>query len=59
MAKRDGAVTLREMTRERPVEAVVGEIAASIGCPGVDSVGELLTQFDPGALPREPWVWRG
>ena len=59
LAKRDGAVTLREMTRERPVEAVVGEIAASIGCPGVDSVGELLTQFDPGALPREPWVWRG
>ncbi len=59
LAKRDGAVTLREMLREREIGEVVGQIAVSIGCPGVESVDGLLTDFDPGALPREPWVWEG
>lgn len=59
LAKRDGAVTLREMLREKEIAEVVGQIAVSIGCPGVESVDGLLTQFDPGALPREPWVWSG
>lgn len=57
LAKRDGAVTLREMLREREIGEVVGQIAASLGCPGVEDVDGLLTHFDPGALPREPWVW--
>ena len=58
LAKRDGAVTLREMLEHMPVEAVVGEIAASVGCPGSTTVTELLEIFDPSQMPREPWVWR-
>jgi len=58
LAKRDGAVTLREMLERMPVEAVVGEIAASVGCPGSTTVTELLEIFDPSQMPREPWVWR-
>ena len=57
LAKRDGAVTLREMLREREIGEVVGQIAASLGCPGVEDVDTLLTHFAPGALPRDPWVW--
>ncbi|WP_297589493.1 tRNA glutamyl-Q(34) synthetase GluQRS [uncultured Corynebacterium sp.] len=59
LAKRDGAVTLREMLREQEIGEVIGQIAASIGCPGVETVDALLADFDPGALPREPWVWSG
>ena len=58
LAKRDGAVTLREMLERMPVEAVVGEIAASVGYPGATTVTELLDIFDPSKMPREPWVWR-
>ena len=58
LAKRDGAVTLREMLERMPVEAVVGEIAASVGCPGSTTVTELLEIFDPSQMPCEPWVWR-
>ena len=58
LAKRDGAVTLREMLQRMPVEAVVGEIAASVGCPGSTTATELLEIFDPSQMPREPWVWR-
>ncbi len=56
LAKRDGAVTMREMGDPR---AVVGRIAESVGCAGVASLSELLEVFDPHALPREPWVWEG
>ncbi|MCT1584895.1 tRNA glutamyl-Q(34) synthetase GluQRS [Corynebacterium sanguinis] len=54
LAKRDGAVTPREMG---PAQDVVVRIADSLGCAGVASISELLAAFDPERLPREPWVW--
>ena len=56
LAKRDGAVTMREMGS--PGE-VMREIAESLGCVGVASISELRESFDPHRLPRQPWVWRG
>lgn len=53
LAKRDGAVTLREMG----LDAAWEELVRSVGCPGVRSAGELLEVFDPLQLQREPWVW--
>ena len=52
LAKRDGAVTLREML-EADVD-VMHALAASIGADPAD----LLGTFDPRALNSEPWVWR-
>lgn len=57
LAKRDGAVTLREMAATGDPGEVVGQIARSLGCPGAASASELLEAFDPEKLPREPWVW--
>lgn len=54
LAKRDGAVTLREMG----LGAAWAEIVRSIGCEGVGSAAELLEVFEPKRLAREPWVWR-
>ncbi|AEQ05711.3 tRNA glutamyl-Q(34) synthetase GluQRS [Corynebacterium pseudotuberculosis] len=51
LAKRDGAVTFREMTDVLP------RIADSLGLKG-QTLPELLEQFDPDALPREPYVFR-
>ena len=56
LAKRDGAVTLREMGD--PGE-VFRRIAVSVGCPDAAGPGQLLEAFDPGSLPREPWTWGG
>jgi glutamyl-tRNA synthetase len=60
LAKRHGAVTLTDLRRRGvPAPAVLGAIAASLGLarPGspVRSVTELVTAFDPGRLPAEPW----
>ena len=52
LAKRDGAITLAEIGVTRALE----QIAASLGWQAA-SVDEMLTQFDPAALPREPWVY--
>ena len=52
LAKRDGAVTLREMG-----DGVVDKLALSLGYPDATSAGELLKRFDPAALPREPYVF--
>ena len=57
LAKRDGAVTLREMLAEKGVADVVGDIAASLGCGGVNSVNELLDAFEPQRMSRDPWLW--
>lgn len=57
LAKRDGAVTLREMAEDAGVQRVVDQLAASLGHPGVSSLGELLDRFEPSSLPQEPWVW--
>lgn len=57
LAKRDGAVTLREMLSGTSVEGVVAQIAESLGYVGVSSVQKLLERFDPARLSREPWLW--
>ena len=83
LAKRDGAVTLRELitapgsaTTAGPdrgaalapasgsgagsntagIASVFAQLAASIGCPSAATPAELLAQFDPAALPREPFT---
>lgn len=60
LAKRDGAVTLREMMADNPgatAADVVGQIAASLGIGGACSVNELLEKFDPDKLPPENYMW--
>jgi glutamyl-tRNA synthetase len=52
LAKRDGAVTLAEIGVERAVE----QISASLGWPS-QNIDELLAQFDPQRLPRQPWIY--
>ena len=59
LAKRDGAVTLREMLRENSAEEVVAHIAESLGCAGVSNVQKLREVFDPAQLSRQPWSWAG
>lgn len=53
LAKRDGAVTLAELGTSRALTL----IAESLGF-SVRTVAEMLTEFDPPALPREPWVYQ-
>ncbi|MFY9918452.1 MAG: tRNA glutamyl-Q(34) synthetase GluQRS [Mycobacterium sp.] len=52
LAKRDGAVTLAEIGMPRALE----QIAASLRF-GATTLDGMLTEFDPAALPREPWVY--
>lgn len=54
LAKRDGAVTLADLG----VARAWALITESLGLPALDVV-ELVQRFDPGRLPREPWVYRG
>ena len=53
LAKRDGAVTLAEIGAKRAVR----QIADSLGY-SASTVEQMLTQFKPTALPREPWIYR-
>lgn len=53
LAKRDGAVTLREIGAGR----AFAQISGSLGWPCSDPA-ELLRRFDPARLPREPWTYR-
>ena len=60
LAKRHGAVTLadRLAVGETP-HAVLGLLASSLGLAAPNeavSPAVLLTRFDPGRLPRDPWV---
>ena len=57
LAKRDGAVTLREMAPDGDYRPVVEAIVASLGHPGVDDLAALARVFEPADLPRKPWVW--
>ncbi|TWS24029.1 tRNA glutamyl-Q(34) synthetase GluQRS [Tsukamurella sputi] len=52
LAKRDGAVTLAE--RGGPA-VVLPELAASLGLRG-STPRQMLDDFDPARLPREPWT---
>lgn len=54
LAKRDGAVTARELAGAGI--DVFAAIATSMGMNG-HTPTELLDQFDPTALPCEPWVF--
>ena len=53
LAKRDGAVTLEEIG----VDVALSLIADSLGY-STTTVDGMLTEFDPGRLPREPWVYQ-
>ncbi|MFY9263169.1 MAG: tRNA glutamyl-Q(34) synthetase GluQRS [Actinomycetaceae bacterium] len=56
LAKRDGAVTLRELGELgwSPAD-IVQLLAVSLGMTPVRSAAEFLEVFDPVELPREPW----
>jgi len=53
LAKRDGAVTLAEIGAEPAFDL----ITESLGWPSRD-LDDLLRQFDPAHIPREPWIYR-
>ena len=53
LSKRDGAVTLTELGVAQTFALITG----SLGWPSTD-LTELLSQFDPARLPREPWIYR-
>ncbi len=53
LAKRDGAVTLAEIG----VQRALTQIAESLGYT-VTTPEQMLTQFKPAALPREPWIYQ-
>lgn len=57
LAKRDGAVSLRQLAKFgwQPAD-VIELLSASLGWAGVRSGAEFLRRFDPGQLPREPWL---
>lgn len=54
LAKRDGAVTLADLGRDRAWSMVV----ESLGLVG-DTPAELLESFDAAAVPRRPWTVLG
>jgi glutamyl-tRNA synthetase len=59
LAKRDGAVTLADLSAAGvPPDAVCRMILESLNLPAASLAG-ALPEFDPAALPREPWVWPG
>ncbi|WP_142059772.1 tRNA glutamyl-Q(34) synthetase GluQRS [Pseudarthrobacter sp. B4EP4b] len=59
LAKRDGAVTLRDLALAGiPSDAVRDRLLASLGLPA-GRLERAVDAFDPAALPREPWVWTG
>lgn len=62
LAKRDGAVTLRDLADLGfGSSAVRSLLAASLGLASageIVSLAQLLERFDPAALPRTPWRWR-
>lgn len=61
LAKRDGAVTLADqLASGHSVDRVRGVLAWSLGLlerPQAVGTGELLEQFDPRHIGREPWTF--
>ena len=60
LAKRDGAVTLadlstRGITADRALSIIAGSLRLAAAGEAV-TPALLLDRFDPGALPREPWI---
>ncbi|HEY8754063.1 MAG TPA: tRNA glutamyl-Q(34) synthetase GluQRS [Arthrobacter sp.] len=59
LAKRDGAVTLADLSRAGVSAADARDrILASVGLPA-GTLEQALAAFQPASLPREPWVWTG
>lgn len=59
LAKRDGAVTLADLSRAGVSAAQVRDlILQSLGLPA-GTLEQVLPAFRPGNLPQEPWVWTG
>jgi glutamyl-tRNA synthetase len=59
LAKRDGAVTLGDLARAGVTAAGVRDLLLeSLGLPA-GTLEQALAVFDPAALPRNPWVWKG
>ena len=59
LAKRDGAVTLADLSAAGiPVAQVRDALLASLGLPA-GPLEQALTVFDPAGLPQEPWIWPG
>ncbi|MHC3002964.1 tRNA glutamyl-Q(34) synthetase GluQRS [Gordonia sp. GN26] len=60
LSKRDGAVTLADLAADGVTAGtVLSHIARSLGLARPGETVDLLTlasRFDPGALPREPWL---
>lgn len=52
LAKRDGAVTLAELGTSRALTLIAGSLGFS-----ARTIADMLTEFDPTALPRDPWVY--
>ena len=63
LAKRHGSVTLADLGDQGvDADAVRARLATSLGLaqPGeAVTMDQLLRRFDPGALPREPWIVPG
>ena len=53
LAKRDGAVTLADLGVARAWEL----ITESLGWATAATMAELLAEFDPARLPRNPWTY--
>ncbi|GAB3944346.1 tRNA glutamyl-Q(34) synthetase GluQRS [Corynebacterium tapiri] len=56
LAKRDGAVTLREL-QQQGVD-VPALICQSLGYPEAHTLAQLREVFDPAHLSRDPWTFR-
>ncbi|WP_080793033.1 tRNA glutamyl-Q(34) synthetase GluQRS [Corynebacterium pacaense] len=56
LAKRDGAVTLRQMLVDAPLTHVVAALAGSLGYRA-DNLSDLLADFDPGRVGTKPFVF--
>ena len=57
LAKRDGAVTLRDMLAHRTITEIVEQLSASVGAAGATSADELMQKFTPEMLSCEPFLW--
>ncbi|NWO08651.1 MAG: tRNA glutamyl-Q(34) synthetase GluQRS, partial [Alteromonadaceae bacterium] len=62
LAKRDGAVTLRELLADSSIETVIGQLASSLGYEGITTAEGLKEAFDPVEFAatdaaRSPFTW--
>lgn len=57
LAKRDGAVTLRDMLAHRTITEIIGQLASSVGVEGATSADELMRKFEPDMLSGEKFLW--